>query len=161
MTQQITIPENALLIKEVQPFNGLCFSTKATLQTLQQHTFDVAENLYQEAARLTLPIAGPIQWVYTGVNSDETNEFQLDIILPILESGEKPDGFSYQILPAFRCATYTYTGPWSDFGELYNLLFSKLYRDGYQNNGYLREVYAIVDRENPSDCVTNIQIGLV
>lgn len=161
MTTQITIPEKALSVKETESFTALGFTTRATLQTLQQHVFGVVENLHREAARLNLESTGPVQWIYTGVNGDETNEFQLEIVLPIRQPGEQPAEFSYQVLPAFRCAAYVYTGPWSDFGELYDVLFGQLHRDGYQNDGRVREVYTVVDLEDSSNCVTDVQIGLV
>ena len=161
MTTQLSIPENALEVKETQPFTALCFTTRATLQTLSQHIPEVANNLYAEANRLNVAIAGPIQWIYTGINSDETNEFQLEIVLPIHRPGGQSDKFPYQEFPAFRCAAYTHVGAWSDFGELYGALFGQLYRDGNQTDSCLREVYTVVDFDNPANCVTEIQIGLV
>jgi len=161
MTTQLSVPENALSEKTTQPFTALCFTTRATLQTLSQHVPDVANNLYAEATRLNLDVAGPIQWIYAGVNGDETNEFQLKIVLPVRQPGEQSDKFPYQTFPVFRCATYTYTGSWSEMGELYGALFSQLYRNGYQNDGRVREVYTTVDFDNPANCVTEIQIGLI
>lgn len=161
MTTQLSIPENALSVKETQPFTALTFTTRATLRTLSQYAPGVAQHLYQEASRLNLHAAGPIQWIYTGASGDETAEFQLEIVLPIHQPGEPSDEFSYKVFPAFRCATYTYTGSWSDFMELYDALFTQLYQQGYQNHGHVREIYTIVDHENSANCVTEIQIGLV
>ncbi|MFD2932391.1 GyrI-like domain-containing protein [Spirosoma flavum] len=160
-TSQLTISSKAFKIKETETFTGLSFATQATLQTLSRHVPDVANNLYAEATRLGLDITGPIQWIYTGINGDETNEFQLAIVLPISQTGNQSDSFSYQSFPAFRCASYSHTGLWSDFGELYNALFFQLYRDCYQNDGCVREIYSVVDFENPENCVTEVQIGLV
>lgn len=161
MTTQLSIPENALSEKTTQPFTALCFTTHATLQTLPQLAYGVAEDIHREVTRLGLDSIGPIQWIYAGVNNDETNEFQLKIALPIQQPGVEPDGFSYNVFPAFRCATYTYTGPWSDFGQLYAVLFGQLYRAGLQNDGHNREMYSVIDAENPENCVTEIQIGLI
>ena len=161
MTTQLSIPENALSVKEIPSFTALCFTTRATLRTLSQHISTVAESLYREADRLGLEVTGPIQWIYTGVNGDETNEFQLEIVLPIAQPGNPSEQFTYQVFPSFRCAAYTHTGPWSDFGELYDTLFAQLYRDGYQNDGRVREIYAVIDFQNQERCVTEIQIGLV
>ena len=161
MTTQLSIPSTALSVKETQPFTALCFTTRATLQTLSQYVRGVAETLYSEAANLGLEVTGPIQWIYTGVNGNETNEFQLEIVLPISQPGNSSEQFTYQVFPSFRCATYTHTGPWSDFGELYDALFAQLYRDGYQNDGRVREIYSVVDVENQERCITEIQIALV
>lgn len=160
MTTQLSIPANALSEKEVQPFTGLCFTTRTTLLTMSQHAPGVAQSLRREADRLNLEVAGPIQWIYTGVNGNETNEFQLEIVLPIRQPGGQPNEFSYRVFPSFRCASYTHTGPWSNFGELYDALFAQLYRGGYQNNGQVREIYAVVDFEDPANCVTEIQLSI-
>ncbi|SOD88119.1 GyrI-like domain-containing protein [Spirosoma fluviale] len=161
MTTELTSPANALQVKETQPFTALCFTTHATLLTLPQQTDGSAQRLFQEATRLGLTITGPIHWIYTGVNGDETNEFQLEVALPISQPGDPSDAFIYRSFRSFRCACHSYTGSWSDSGPVYDALFAQLYRDGYQNDGHIREVYAVVDLENPSNCVTEIQIGLV
>lgn len=161
MTTQLSIPENALSEKVTQPFTGLTFTTRATLLTLSQHVQRVAQDLYEEAARLNLDVTGPIQWIYTGVSGDETNEFQLEIALPISQPGSPSDQFTYQVFPSFRCASYIYTGPWSGMSEVYDILFSQLYRGGYQNDGCVHEVYSTVDFENSTNCVTEIQIAIV
>lgn len=160
MTTQQTAPVVDLLVKETEPFTALSFTTRATLGTLTQHSH-VPENLYHEADRLGLLPTGPIQYVYTGVNGDETNEFQLAIALPVHQAGDQPYGFHYQQFPAFRCASYTHLGSWEEFGSVYDELFTQFYRDGYQNDGRVREVYAVIDLENPANCVTEIQVGIV
>lgn len=161
MTTELAIPANALQVKETQPFTALCFTTRATLPTLPQQTAGSAQHLFQEATRLGLTITGPIHWIYTGVSGDETNEFQLEVALPISQPGGPADALTYRSFRSFRCACYSFTGPWSDFMPVYDALFTQLYRDGHQNDGHVREVYAVVDLENPSNCVTEIQIGLV
>ena len=154
------IPENALLVKETEPFVALTFTANATLKTISEYSH-VPENLYDEASRLGLVASGPIQYIYTGVNGDESNVFRLEIALPIQQPGDKPFAFSYQEFPSFRCTYYTHTGSWGDFPELYDALFGQLYRDGYQNDGRVREVYLVIDLENPANCVTEIQVRIV
>ena len=160
MTTQLMIPENALLVKETEPFVALTFTANATLKTISEYSH-VPENLYDEASRLGLVANGPIQYIYTGVNGDESNVFRLEIALPIQQPGDKPFAFNYQEFPSFRCTSYTHTGSWDDFPELYDALFGQLYRDGYQNDGRVREVYLVVDLENSENCVTEIQVRVV
>jgi effector-binding domain-containing protein len=160
MTTQLSIPENALSIQETHSFTALTFTTRTTLNTLSQHVRTVAEDLYAEANRLNLDVSGPIYWVYTGASGDENQEFQLEIALPIAQQRELSSEFSYKTFPSFRCASYTYAGPWSDFKEVYSILFSQLYREGYQGTGNVREVYTVIDFENQENCITDIQIGI-
>jgi effector-binding domain-containing protein len=153
------IPEHALTVNETEAFQALTFTTDATLKTLAEHSH-VPENLYDEANRLGLLPSGPIQYIYTGATSNGDNVFRLEIALPIQEPGEKPFAFSYKEFPVFRHAAHTYHGPWSDFMELYDSLFSQLYRDGYQSDGQVREIYRVVDLEDQTNNVTDIQIGI-
>jgi predicted transcriptional regulator YdeE len=161
MTTQLIIPEQALQIKETKAFTALCFTTRATLLPLSEYAPGVGQALHREASRLGLDVCGSIQWIYIGVNGDETNEFQLEIVLPIRQPGLLSTQFTYATFPSFRCACYAYQGAWSDLGQVYDELFAQLYRSGYQNDGYVREVYDVVDLENQANCVTDIQIGLV
>ncbi|CCH56918.1 transcription activator, effector binding [Fibrisoma limi BUZ 3] len=161
MTTQQQIANDALFIKEVDSFTGLCFTTRATLPQLSRYYKAVAEDLYTEAARLSLDINGPIQWIYTDVNGDPTNEFQLEIVLPIRQSGAEPRGFTYRTFEPFRCLSYTHTGDWSELMGIYDALFPALYGMGYQNDGRVREIYAVIDFEKPTNNVTEIQIHLV
>ena len=161
MTNQETAPVITLQVKEVDPFSALCFTTRATLSTLSQHYGTVANNLYSEAARLNLDITGAIQWVYTGVSGDVANEFQLDIVLPIRRPGSHSNGFSYQVLGMFRCASYSHSGDWSELNATYDVLFPEFYQRGYQNDGRIREIYTVIDLQNPTNCVTEIQIAIL
>lgn len=159
MTTQQILSENALHVKETEPFSALVFTTQTTLRTINKHSH-APKNLCLEADRLSLTPTGPIQYMYTGVNGDEASTFQLAIALPIQQPGKQPDGFDYQLFPAFQCASYTHTGSWNDFPELYDTLFAQLYGHGYQNNGHIREIYLVIDSENLANCVTEIQIGI-
>lgn len=161
MTTQETAQDNLinLTIKDVAPFTALCFTTQATLRTLDQHSH-APERLYQEAQRLRLIPSGPLQYIYTDVNGNADNVFHLDIILPVNEVVGEPNDLSFITVRPFHCVTHTHVGPWSDFPELYDALFAEFYRKGYQGGSIVREVYTVVDFENPVNCVTEIQIGL-
>ncbi|MBC3784839.1 GyrI-like domain-containing protein [Spirosoma utsteinense] len=159
MTTQLMIPENALTINETEAFQALTFVTNASLKTISEHSH-VPENLYDEASRLGLIPSGPVQYIYNGVDGNEDNVFRLAIALPIEQPGERPFAFVYRKFPVFRHVSYAYTGPWSDLLVVYDALFSQLYRNGYTNDGRVREVYRLVDLENQANNITDIQIGL-
>lgn len=157
-TQPITVP--TLEVSTAPAFLALCFTSRATLPTIPQLGY-IPPKLYADAARLGLTIAGPIQYIYEGATGDVTNEFTLTIALPIQEqeAGTLSEGFVYETLPAFRCTRYTYTGAWDTLMAMYDALFPAFYQQGYTYTGQLREVYAVVDLEQPGRCVTEIQIG--
>lgn len=161
MTTQLSIPGNALQLVEVPAFSALTSTIHATLPTLAETARPAVGHLLATAVRLGLDTSQPMQWIYTDVNGDEANEFQVVIALPIANPAIKPPvGFAVSTFLSFRCLRYTYTGPWADFGAVYDQLFGQLYREGYKNDGQIREVYLVVDRQQPENCVTDIQINL-
>ena len=44
---------------------------------------------------------------------------------------------------------------------VYDQLFAQFYRDGYSEGTIVREVYVVADLEQPTQCVTEVQIGIV
>lgn len=85
----------------------------------------------------------------------------LEIALPVpAPLGEPANGFQYQDFPAYGCVQYSFTGPWSDFPALYEVLFPQFYRAGHRHDGRIREVYRVVDLEQPDQCVTDFRLGL-
>jgi effector-binding domain-containing protein len=159
-TQAITIPTLPLI--NVPATLVLGFSTTATMAIMDTFS-NVPEQLYHEAARLGLTISGPILYGYDGADEDTTKEFGLTIALPVREAepGTLREGFSYQTIPAFRATSYTYTGPWDTLMEVYDALFRAFYQQGHAYSGHVREVYTVVDFEQPDRCVTDILIGIV
>ncbi|MFD2573362.1 GyrI-like domain-containing protein [Spirosoma soli] len=159
MTTQQTALAIDLISKDVTPFTALTFTTQATLQTLEQYN-SVPEKLYNEAQRLGVTPTGAIQYIYTDVNGDSGHAFQLSIALPVSDTQGIPNGFTYTTFRSFRCVSYTHVGPWSDFPALYNMLFAQFHREGYKGGSIVREVYTVVDFEDPANCVTEIQISI-
>ncbi len=141
------------------PFTALTFSTRATLRTLDQHNH-VPGELYTEAEQLGLTPTGPIQYIYTGVSGDEFNEFGLEIALPVAHTQTKPFGFSLKTFAPFRCVNHQFTGSWEQLPTVYDALFPAFYQAGHKYNGHVREVYAVVDFDNPDNHVTEIQVGV-
>lgn len=159
MTAQLTIPVGALSIIETKPFNALTYATQATLRDLNGLNAIPGE-LYQEAERLGLIPTGAIQYIYEGVNGDETNVFRLEIALPVDAVEIESEKFTLKTFAPFHCVSYTFAGPWDSFMAMYDALFAAFYQAGYTTDRRVREVYNVADFENPENCVTDIQIGL-
>jgi effector-binding domain-containing protein len=158
-TTAINIPDNALVATETAPFTALGFTTRTTLTTISAWNH-VPGELLDEAARLGLTIAGPIQYIYTGVNGNDTNVFQLDIVLPVKTAGPPAETFDYRYVAGFPCLSYRHTGHWDTMPAVYDQLFGQLHAGGRKNDGHVREVYHVVNTEAPGTCVTEVQIGL-
>jgi predicted transcriptional regulator YdeE len=156
-----TLTISTLPLIDVPATLVLGFTTTTTLATIQAHN-DVPEQLYNQATRLGLTVSGSIQYVYEGATDDAMKEFGLIIALPIREAepGTLTEGFAFQTLPPFRATSYTYEGAWNTFMELYDALFPAFTEQGYAYSGQIREVYTVVDFEQPNRCITEILIGV-
>jgi effector-binding domain-containing protein len=157
--QTLAIPTLPLI--DVPATLVLGFTTTATLATMQAYN-NVPEQLYEQATRLGLTVSGSIQYIYEGATDDATKEFGLIIALPVreVEPGTLAEGLAFQTLPPFRGTSYTYTGSWETFMEVYDALFPAFTEQGHTYSGQVREVYTVVDFEQPDRCVTQILIGV-
>ncbi len=160
MTTETQSPSITLTPKIVSPFLAIVSSSRVTLKRLDE-CIPVMQSLYAEAARLGLTITGPSQWHYIGASGDDNQEFQLDVVLPIQQTGPPSETFVYSELPAFSCVSHAHTGAWSEMPAVYDQLFAQFYRDGYSEGTVVREVHLVADLEHPIQCVTEIQIGIV
>lgn len=162
MTTTISVPDNALTITETTPFRALTTRLRADLTTLFELGVPVDSQVRAQATRLGLDASVPTQWLYTGMSGHPDDDFDLDIVLPISTSAPITPGDSLTVkdVPAFRCAQYTYTGSWRHLGGIYDALFGQFYAADLVYDGRVREIYRVVDLQNPDNCVTDIQIGI-
>jgi effector-binding domain-containing protein len=160
MTTEAKNPSITLTPKTVSPFLAIVSSLRVNLKRLNECE-SVMQSLYAEAARLGLTITGPSQWHYIGASGDDNQEFQLDVVLPIQQAGPPSDTFAYKELPAFSCVSHAHTGARSEMPAVYDQLFAQFYRDGYSEGTVVREVHIVADLEQPTQCVTEVQIGII
>ncbi|MEZ0538618.1 GyrI-like domain-containing protein [Fibrella arboris] len=162
MTTLLSIPDNALTVIETAPFTALTTSLRASLATLAQLGMTADSRVRAEAARLGLDPALATQWIYTGISGHPDDEFDLQVALPMQTAitGTPGQSFAIQTIPAFQCAQYTYTGAWSNLGDVYDALFVQFYADEHVYDGRMREIYQVVDRTNQANCITCIQLGI-
>ncbi len=160
MTTDAQIPNPTLTPKTVPPFTALVGSLRTTLKRLDDCK-PIMRALYAEAAQLNLTVNGPSQWHYIGASGDDNQEFQLDIVLPIQQTGASPKDYFYKELPGFTCVSHVHTGPWTDMPAVYDQLFAQFYREGYTEGTVVREIHAVVDLADPTKCVTDVQIEII
>lgn len=162
MTTTLTLPDNALTITDTAPFTALTSSLRASLATLSERGAATMQHLRAEAIRLSLDTSIASQWIYTGISGHPDDEFDLEIALPITSAvtGTPGPSFAVRHVPTFHCAQYTYTGSWRNLGDVYDALFKQFYAAEHVYDGRVREIYRVVDMENPDNCVTDIQLGI-
>lgn len=146
-------------IKTRQPFNAIYARKKATLKTLTESVGMVAQELFEDAIAARLLPAGPVYWVYYNMDGNPDKEFDLEVVIPVQGEG-KPGKFETKEMPEFKCATTTYVGPWTDFGNVYQQLIGELMQQGHQMTTVCREMYINIDFEHPERNITEIQVGI-
>lgn len=147
-------------INEINPMMVLYFSTQTTLRELNQYVRTVARQLYKEACRADLEVAGPVYFIYYGADGKPDTEFILEIALPITPVAGYAGEFQTKQLPFFRCISTIHGGDWSKISETYGKLIGELLADGHTMNGVSRELYLHLDFQALENNITEIQVGI-
>lgn len=133
---------------------------QTTLSQLGQLAGVVVKELYAEAVRNQVLVSGPCYWLYKGMDGHPETVFTLDIALPI--QGNIADSrFATKDLPAFKAATHVHESRWENLSGTYAQLFQYIALNHHQITGEFREVYLIIDMENPENNLTEVQVGIV
>lgn len=151
-----------MTIRTIQPMQALSFHTETSFNEIGQYVRVVAKDLYQEAIKNGLEIAGPIYWIYKGADGQPNTKFSLTIALPVIFSDLNVNTSRFEIkeIPAFRCVSRTHNGSWEKLGETYGNLISEILVKEPSMSGENREVYINMDFDNPTANITEVQIGL-
>ena len=145
-----TIPEQPVIF----------FSTKTNLIELPKLVGNVALSLYKEAAAQDLLPTGPIAWIYYGADGNPTTEFLLEIALPVNAAPKEESVSKYKTLPKFHCAASLHYGGWDKLGVTYQQMAADLQQNGKNFSGIAREQYIYMDFNDPSNHLTEVQLGL-
>ena len=109
------------------PAMNVLYSTfQTSLSTLHDKIGTVARDLYAEAARQHLLVAGPVYWMYYGADGTPETVFTLEIAIPISGIAEQNQNFLYKELPPFRCLSTLHEGAWSELKNTYGKMFAKV-----------------------------------
>lgn len=146
--------------KIVQKTTVLGISINTTLNSMMKDTGKLPEELMGKAAQLMPGNDIPQIWIYDGADSNMDKPFKLTMSIPVEKSSFDHGKFSFYELPEFNCISELHHGPWDKLGETYQKLMPAIAQQGYTYTGMSREVYMVVDFENPENCVTEIQIGV-
>lgn len=147
--------------KKVESITFLFFRTETHLTELGNFT-SVANDLYAEAVRCKLPIAGPAHWHYFGCNGNIVQKFTLEIALPVRHAIAEYDGaFHFKRTEPFSCVSLLHEGNWHELSRSYDKLMEFMRVQKLRASDVNREIYINVDFENPQANVTEIQVGIL
>ncbi len=74
---------------------------------------------------------------------------------------ENTAGYSVVALPSMECAIAVHEGAWSELAASYEKLIREVFASGRSLSGIAREAYLHIDFNNPENCRTEIQLGLL
>lgn len=144
------------------PYMTVLYSTReTTLHDLPKFSGTVVKDLYQYVADLDLLVCGPQYWFYHGVDGKPQTKFTLEVALPV--QGKIPTAVLpfFKRLPAFRCLSSRYEGPWEGIGAEYQRMLQYVSDNGLKLNGIYAESFLHIDLDDPANQITEILIGII
>ncbi|MBK8806235.1 MAG: GyrI-like domain-containing protein [Bacteroidales bacterium] len=148
-------------IKTIAPVTVACYKLKTNLIRIGESVQVIPNQIAQEIAVQNLQVTGAQIWQYVGCDGTPDKEFDLTIAFPVSAKGTNNKLIQFETLPAYKCASHTHNGAWSEFKEVYCTLVQQISEKGHKMDGSNRELYLHCDFENQENCVTEIQMGLI
>lgn len=145
-------------------------SRQARLSDLPNFSGTAARELYRYVADLDLLVCGPQYWFYHGLNEQSAaagtpeitgdSRFTLEIALPV--QGRIPTALLpyFKQIPAFRCLSSRYEGPWEGISRHYQGMMQYIKENQLKMSGIYAESFLHIDFDHPGNQITEIQIGL-
>ena len=140
---------------------SVLFSThQITLEQLPTLAGTAVRDLYRYVADLDLLVCGPQYWFYYGVDGQPGTRFTLEVALPV--QGRIPTAVlpRFKQIPAFRCLSSRYEGPWDGIAGEYRRMLQHIKDNQLNMNGIYAESFLHIDFDEPANQITEIQIGL-
>lgn len=144
-------------IKHIEPLTIYFKQFETNLAGLWQLVGDTPAGLANKLIKDGHEITGSQHWIYYGADGNSDTIFKLDIAFPI-KKGQSAK--NVKKIDTFKCATLIHKGAWENFKQSYEKLVSEIFATGHKMTGETRELYHTVDFENPTNNVTEIQIGI-
>jgi effector-binding domain-containing protein len=149
------------MLIRTHPYMTVLYSTRqATLSDLPTYSGTVVRELYRYVADLDLLVCGPQYWFYYGVDGRPETKFTLEIALPV--QGKIPTAVLpyFKRIPAFRCLSSRYEGPWEGIAEEYQRMLQYISDKELKMSGIYTESFLHIDFDDPANQITEIQIGI-
>ena len=150
------------MLIRTHPSMTILYSTRqATLNDLPSLSGTVVRDLYRYVADLDLLVCGPQYWFYYGVDGQPETRFTLEIALPV--QGKIPTAVLpfFKRIPAFRCLSSRYEGPWEGIAEEYRRMLQYIEGNRLKMNGVYSESFLHIDPDEPANQITEIRIGII
>jgi len=149
------------MLIRTHPYMTVLYNTRqATVKDLPYLSGTVVRDLYKYVADLDLLVCGPQYWFYYGVDGRPETKFTLEVALPV--QGKIPTAVLpyFKRIPAFRCLSSRYQGPWEGIAEEYQRMLQHISDNQLKLSGIYAESFLHIDFDDPANQITEIQIGI-
>jgi effector-binding domain-containing protein len=152
-----------IVVKTIPSIRVLFRRDRLTIPRVPAHAGPAIDSLMAALRQADVTPAGPVIFVYYGIEADPTQEFDLEICVPLPAeaaiSAATPIGC--KTLPAFECIAADYVGSMQGIADAWREVADAWRASGRQASGESREVYKQwVDFESPEN-VTELQKGII
>jgi hypothetical protein len=151
-----------IVVKTIPPTRVLFRRDRLTIPQVPAHAGPAIDSFMAALRRADVPPAGPVIFVYYGIEADPAQEFDLDICVPLpaeaVISVATPIGC--KTLPAFDCISADYVGPMREIGDAWRQVADAWRASGRQASGESREVYKQWIGFDSLENVTELQKGI-
>lgn len=151
-----------LAVKTIPPIRVLFRRARLTIPQVPAHAGLAIDSLMASLRQADVPPAGPVIFVYYGIEADPTQEFDLDICVPLpaeaVISTAAPMGC--KTLPAFECIAGEYVGSMNGIGLAWRQVADAWRASGRQASGESREVYKHWIGFDSPENATELQKGI-
>ncbi len=148
-------------IRTVSPMNLFCYTAETTITDVGQFVRTTPLDVYRAAINAGMEVLGPQYWIYNGFDGNPNTRFILQIGVPVDSITESVAGYSVVAIPATECAIAVHEGAWNELAASYEKLIGEVLASGRSLGGIAREAYLHIDFNNPENCRTEIQLGLL
>lgn len=146
--------------KIVEPKKVYYSEGKTTLHKIHEYADQEVPKILQQMKMLGLEEEGPMEFIYLGATDDQNKEFTLRIAVPIKNELQSANGFHFAQTREFKCVSTEHKGDISNLFPVYERIYQDIYRNQYQPNDEIREVYHLWEHPMSEKNITEIQIGI-
>lgn len=151
-----------IVVKTIYPIRVLFRRDRLTIPQVPAHAGPAIGSLMAALRQADVSPAGPVIFVYYGIESDPKQEFDLDICVPLPADAVIPAAapIGSKTLAAFECIAAEYVGSMHEISQAWRQVAHAWRASGRQASGESREVYKRwIDFESPEN-TTELQKGI-
>ena len=151
-----------IAVKTIPSIRVLFRRDRLTIPQVPAHAGPAIDSLMAALRRADVPPAGPVIFVYYGIEADPTQEFDLDICVPLPADAVIPVAapIGCKALPAFECIAADYVGSMHEIGHAWREVADAWRSSGRPASGESREVYKQWIAFDSAENVTELQKGI-